>query len=360
MPNEMTGRTTQVAVHEVSADATLRLPGLDLKAVSGWFADALDDGSGPISARLIAGGKSNLTYEISNGTRNLVLRRPPIGKALATAHDITREFRVMSALAQTDVPVPDVLAFCADANVIGSPFYIMEMVDGAVFRRADDLRSRGPQRTGAVSTGLVDALVALHQVDPAAVGLDAFGRTEGFLERQTRRWTKQLELSSRRVLPAAEELRGRLVSEVPAQFIPGIVHGDYRLDNVLIDDHDRPAAIIDWEMATLGDPLTDLALLVMYHRLAQIPGGELISDVAAAPGYIAETQVRQRYLDHSGRDTPHFGFYLGLAAYKLAAIVEGVHHRHSVGQTVGEGFEGVEVLTEPLLEIGLTAMREET
>ncbi|GHE84010.1 acyl-CoA dehydrogenase [Amycolatopsis deserti] len=330
------------------------LPGLDLTRLAGWLA-----AERRLSARLIAGGRSNLTYEISDGERAWVLRRPPVGPVPATAHDVAREYRVMAALAGTAVPVPAVHALCTDDSVIGAPFYLMEKVDGTPFRSAAQLAPLGPERVRRISLRLVDTLVALHDIDPAAVGLADFGRADGFLPRQVRRWSAQLAASPGRDLPPAEELRSLLESNVPAQSSPGIVHGDYRLDNVLVDSTDRPAAVVDWEMATIGDPLTDLALLIAYQKLSRLPGGELVTDAASAPGYLTEEEVRSRYRSRGGRDPVHFGFHLGLACYKLAAIVEGIHHRHLRGQTVGAGLPGIGALTGPLLEIGLAALKED-
>ena len=337
-----------------------RLPGLDLTRLADWFtAQGPGRPARPLSARLIAGGRSNLTYEIGDGERVWVLRRPPLGHVLATAHDVAREHWVLAALAGTAVPVPATGALCTDESVIGAPFYLMAKIDGTPFRSAADLEPLGPERVRRISLGLVDTLAALHEVDPVEVGLADFGRADGFLHRQVRRWSAQLAASRTRDLPRADRLRSRLTTDVPAPAVPGIVHGDYRLDNVLVDSADRPAAVVDWEMATLGDPLTDLALLIAYQKLAGLPGGALVTDVASAPGHLTEEEVRERYGSRSGRDLTRFGFYLGLACYKLAAIVEGVHHRHLRGQTVGTGFEGIGALTEPLLDIGLAALEED-
>ncbi|MFG2053173.1 phosphotransferase family protein [Micromonospora sp. NPDC048930] len=332
-------------------------PGLDLGRLSDWFAASVPGAGAHLTARLIAGGKSNLTYEVGDGRTTWVVRRPPLGHVLATAHDMAREYRVMSALRATDVPVPTTYALCTDADVLGAPFYVMERVAGTAYRHAAELGRLGPERTRVISTGLVDTLAALHAVDPAAVGLADFGRPDGFLARQVRRWKTQLDASYCRDLPAADELHARLVSGVPAESAPGIVHGDYRLDNVLTDDRDRLAAVIDWEMATLGDPLTDLALLVLYQRLGRL-AGVAVADASSAPGFLTEDEILQRYAARSTRELPRFGFYLGLAAFKLAAILEGIHYRHLRGQTVGSGFERLGEVTELLLDAGLTYLKE--
>lgn len=334
------------------------LPGLDLDRLSTWLRGQVDV-AGALSGTLIAGGKSNLTYQVGDGTTRWIVRRPPLGHVLATAHDMAREYRVMAALRDTDVPVPAMYALCQDDSVLGAPFYVMEHVEGTPYRTAAELTELGPERTRAISTSLIDTLAVLHAVDPVAVGLADFGRPEGFLERQVRRWKKQLDASHSRELPLADELYARLAADVPPESAVGIVHGDYRLDNVLTDSSDRPAAVIDWEMATLGDPLTDLALMVVYGRLAaDRSGNATVADASVAPGFLSEDEIIARYTARSDRDMSRFGFYLGLAAFKLAAILEGIHYRYLDGQTVGDGFDTIGAAIDPLLETGLTALKE--
>ena len=336
------------------------VPGLDLPRLGTWFVDHVAGmTSDVVTARRISGGKSNLTYEVSDGTSAWIVRRPPLGHVLATAHDMGREYRVMTALRGTVVPVPATYALCEDTEVVGAPFYVMEKVDGTPYRRRTELEAIGPERTRVVSERLVDTLVALHQVDPTDVGLADFGRPDGFLARQVGRWKKQMDASYHRDLPAADELHARLAASVPPESTAGIVHGDFRLDNVLVGDAtDRVNAVVDWEMATLGDPLTDLALMVFYQRLAGLDGGT-VSDVSNAPGYLTETEILARYDAASGRDLSRIGFYLGLAAYKLAAILEGIHYRYLHGQTVGEGFDTIGDAIHPLLDAGLSALKED-
>jgi aminoglycoside phosphotransferase (APT) family kinase protein len=327
-------------------------PGLDLGRLAGWLATAVPEADGPLSATLLAGGKSNLTYEVSDGTHSWVLRRPPLGHVLATAHDMAREYRVMAALRDTGVPVPRTYALCEAADVIGAPFYLMQRVEGTAYRWASQLAPLGPERARTISCELIDTLAALHAVDPAEVGLSDFGRPAGFLARQVSRWKRQLDASYCRDLPAAAELHAALAASVPEQSRDGIVHGDYRLDNVLVDDAGRLAAVIDWEMATLGDPLTDLALFLIYQRFAPMMRGS-IADASMAPGFLAEDEVLDQYAAASERDLANVGFYLGLAAFKLAVIAEGIYYRHLHGQTVGAGFGAVNSITEPLLEAGI-------
>ncbi|MFF0458344.1 phosphotransferase family protein [Nocardia africana] len=333
------------------------LPGLDLARLSGWFVKSVPGAYGQLSAQLLAGGKSNHTYEVSDGASTWIIRRPPLGHVPAKAHDMEREYRMMSAGQVTDVPVPRTYAFCRDEGVVGAPFYVMQRLAGTPYRTAAELKSARPERTRMIAVGLVDTLATLHDVNPAAVGLADFGRPEGFLARQVDLWKKQLDASHSRNLPVAAELHARLAAEVPKQSAPGIVHGDYRLENVLTDDHDRPAAVIDWEMATVGDPLTDLALLVVNQRLGVLRGRAMATDPMAAAGFLTEEEIIDRYLGRSDRNLTHFGFYLGLAAFKLAAVLEGIHYRYINGKTVGPGFERVGENVPALLDAGLRSVK---
>lgn len=332
---------------------------LDLARLAEWLHEALGSDPSPLSSRLIVGGRSNLTYEISSGTQKWILRRPPLGHVLGTAHDMSRECDVMAALAGTSVPVPMVHASCADPTVLGAPFYVMESVAGTPYRHASELDPLGPDRVRAISLHMVDALVALHDVDINATGLAKFGRPRGFLARQLHRWSTQLERSRSRELPGAVELHTRLAADVPTQTAPGLVHGDYRLDNLLIDNHDHVAAIIDWEMATIGDPITDLGLLVAYQRLSREAGGEIIADAPRAAGFVSENELTTRYLAASTRRPCRFGFYVGLAAYKLLSVAEGIHYRYLQGETAGVGFNEIGSLASLLVDIGLTALKED-
>ena len=333
------------------------LPGLDLDRFREFFEKACPgEITGPLTGSLVAGGKSNLTYIVGDGHREWVVRRPPLGHVLATAHDMTREHRVMTALRDTSVPVPRTFALCEDESVIGAKFYVMERVHGTPYRTAAELAPLGPERTRAISRRSVETLATLHSVDPVAVGLADFGRPEGFLERQVRRWKKQLDASHSRSLEGADELHALLAAGIPTEQAPAIVHGDYRLDNLLVDGQDRIAAVLDWEMATLGDPLTDIALMLVYGRLGSLDAS--VSDVSSAPGFLTEAETVELYGARSGRDLSAMGFYLGLASFKLAVILEGIHFRYTQGQTVGEGFDAVGAAVEPLIAAGITSLKE--
>ncbi|MEU9599609.1 phosphotransferase family protein [Streptomyces sp. NPDC048109] len=314
--------------------------------------------TGPLSGRLIEGGRSNLTYAVSDGAARWVVRRPPLGHVLATAHDMRREHHVISALHPTDVPVPRPVLLCEDEEVLGAPFYVMEFVEGTPYRTAEQLAPLGPERTRAAVLNLVDTLVGLHAVDPAEVGLADFGRPEGFLDRQLRRWAKQLDASRDRDLAGIDELHATLGRELPRSPAPTVVHGDYRLDNVLIGgEGDQIRAILDWEMSTLGDPLTDLGLLVMYSSPLGMPDSP-VSTTAQAPGHPAPAELIERYAARSGRDVTTVAWYTAFAWFKLAVILEGIHYRYTLGQTVGRGFDRIGDLVPVFIEHGLTTLQK--
>ncbi|MFF1442584.1 phosphotransferase family protein [Streptomyces sp. NPDC058295] len=315
---------------------------------------------GPLTGRLIEGGRSNLTYAVSDGTTKWVVRRPPLGHVLATAHDMRREHRVISALHPTSVPVPRPVLLCEDPDneaAPGAPFYVMEFVEGTPYRTAGELAPLGERRTRDAVLSLADTLVELHGVDPAAVGLADFGRPEGFLDRQLRRWGKQLDASRSRDLPGIDELHAALGRGLPHSPAPAVVHGDYRLDNVLIGDDDTIRAILDWEMSTLGDPLTDLGLLVMYSVPLVLPDSP-ISTTASAPGHPSPAELIERYATRSGRDVSAISWYTAFAWFKLAVILEGIHYRYTLGQTVGRGFDRIGELVPVFIEHGLTTLQE--
>lgn len=333
--------------------------GLDTAAVAEWLARVAPGAvAGPFEASLITGGKSNLTYLVTDGSHEYVVRRPPLGHVLATAHDMAREYRVMAALGPTDVPVPEMVALCEDVDVIGAPFYVMQKVEGTPYSRASQLAPLGAERTRAISERMVDTLVTLHAVDYRAVGLGEFGRPDGYLTRQVSRWKKQLASSTSRELPGMDELVAYLETHIPAQGEGTIVHGDFRLDNLLVAD-DQVTAVLDWEMSTLGDPLTDVALMLAYQQLAEAgpASGAVVTDAPLAAGYLDRDAVLARYAAGSGRDVSDIGFHLSLAFFKLAVILEGIHFRHSQGKTVGGGFEGIGDMIAPLIHAGRAASR---
>ncbi|MEV0072727.1 phosphotransferase family protein [Amycolatopsis sp. NPDC050768] len=334
-------------------------PGLDLARLRAYL-DEQRPGlvTGELTAEVVQGGRSNLTYIVGDGTHRWVVRRPPLGHVLPTAHDMAREFKVISGLAGTAVPVPRTVVLCQDADVLGAQFYVMEFVAGTPYRSDSELAVLGTERTREIGFRLVDTLVDLHAVDPEAVGLGDFGRPDGFLERQLRRWKKQLDGSRSRDLPGADELHDSLAAKLPTSGPATIVHGDYRLDNVLVDGDDRITAVLDWEMSTLGDPLTDLALLVAYAERDKV-SLQMVSNASSAPGYPSTDEVIARYAERSGRDVSALNWYVSFAFFKLAVILEGIYFRYSKGQTVGSGFEGIGDAVAPLVSHGYETLKEE-
>lgn len=334
---------------------------MDLAALTTYLQTNLPElAAGDLTAEIIAGGRSNLTYFISNDNTTFVLRRPPLGHVLDTAHDMSREYRVISALHGTSVPVAAPLLFCDDTDVIGSPFYLMEKVEGVVLRDFDDAVAIGPAQIPALSYRLVNTLGRLHATDPEAVGLEDFGRPEGFLERQIRRWTKQLKSSQSREVPGIDDLAAKLAARIPETQRTAIVHGDYRLDNVIVhrgDDGYDVAAVVDWEMSTLGDPLTDIGLFCVYWSglgaATLVPGADVTDPPAPFPSTDA---VISTYADSSGLDLEPLPWYIAFGSFKLAVIIEGIHYRHSLGKTVGDGFGGIGDLVQPLVDRGLLSL----
>lgn len=332
--------------------------GLDLAALAAYLTDAAPGLlSEPLHATLIAGGKSNLTYIVGDRARDVIVRRPPLGHVLATAHDMRREYRVITALAPTAVPVPTTYAICPDDSVLGAPFYVMERAIGTPYRLESELSALGEDRTRDITERLLDTLVALHAIDPASVGLSDFGRPEGFLARQVSRWGKQFAASRSRDLPDADRLRDALATQIPQEGAPAIIHGDYRLDNVLVDSADRITAVLDWEMATLGDPLTDVGVMAVYQQVGDIAPA-IVTDAAKAPGYLSVRQLRERYAVASGRDLSQMGWYTAMAWYKLGVILEGIHYRYQQGHTVGDGFADMGNYTPALFAAGLAALND--
>lgn len=337
------------------------VPGLDTAGLARWLAREHPGlaGEGPLRAALIDGGRSNLTYRVEGAKTPLVLRRPPLGHALPTAHDMRREHRVISALRGT-IPVPatvDVVDDTEAGEVTGTVFFVMEHVDGAVLdhpRRNADWTPQGLHRLGIE---VAEILADLHAAEPEPLGLGGFGRPEGYLDRQMRTWRRQLDASRSREVPALDALGDRLAAAVPDSGRAGIVHGDYRLDNMLVagaPDAPRIAAVLDWEMATLGDPLVDLGMLGMYWHIRELPGGDQAAGpIVAGAGYPSFDEVADAYAARAGTSVPDLRWYRAFACYKLAVILEGVHYRFTKGQTVGEGFDAIGALVAPLAEEGL-------
>jgi aminoglycoside phosphotransferase (APT) family kinase protein len=293
--------------------------------------------AGPFSFALIAGGHSNLTYRVVGSDGHpLVLRRPPLGQLLASAHDMEREHRIIAALADTPVPVPAARAYCADASVSGAPFYVMDFVEGYVIRdrlAAEALLTEPARR--AAGAHLVDTLAAIHAVDVEAVGLSDLGRHEGYVARQLKRWYGQWQQSKTRELPAIDELHEVLGAHIPDQGPACIVHGDYRLDNTMVSADGRVVAVLDWEICTLGDPLADVGLLMVYWTGPTDEPSAWTGSASTAPGFPDRAALLQRYAEATGRPVETIDFYVAFAFWKLACILEGVYARYLAGALGG-------------------------
>ncbi len=349
-----------------SSSGVRALPGLDIAALQEWLLANEPSllGAVPLSAALIAGGRSNLTYVIRGASEPLVLRRPPLGHVQTTAHDMAREFRVISALRGSRVPVPRAIRFVDDASAgVDAPFYLMERVKGRPISTRKDNAEYSPAQLRELSLDLARTLAHLHTIAPDTVGLDDFGHPDGFLERQVARWGKQYDGSRSRELPELDALQASLRTSIPETRRSSILHGDYRLDNALVRDiagAPSISAVLDWEMATLGDSLTDLGLLGLYWGVNETEGvaGAVPSSVDAAAGYPSFDELVDEYSAVTGVAIPELPWYLALAAFKLAVILEGIHFRFQAGQTVGEGFDRIGMLVTPLARAGRRFLQE--
>ena len=332
--------------------------GIDVAKVSEWLADNVADARAPFSFQLIAGGRSNLTFLVTddNGIR-YVLRRPPLGHVLATAHDMAREHRIISAVGQTNVPVPATLGLCTDETVNGAPFYVMNFVDGVVLDNAEKAELLDKSLRRSASFNLIDVLCELHDVDIDAVGLGNLAKREGFIERQIKRWSTQWENSKTRELPEMDEVVRLLSTKVPRQQDVSIAHGDFRFGNVLTDvATGRIAAVLDWELCTLGDPLADLGYIGVYW--SDGPASALrANDPTPAGGFTTYGELVERYATKTGRDVSGVDYYVAFSCWRLAVISEGVYARYLHGAMGNqEGIDmtvmkaGVDALTIRALE----------
>jgi len=325
--------------------------GIDIDAVTRWYEDHVEGTTPPLTFDLIAGGHSNLTYLVDDaGGRRTVLRRPPLGQVLASAHDMGREHRIIAALADTDIPVPPTLGYVSDDSVNDAPFYVMDFVDGHVLRNRDDAMALSPAARTRAGDSLVEVLARIHAVDVDAVGLGDLGRKEGYIERQLKRWYGQWGKTKTRELPAIDEVHRILSAEIPDQGPAAIVHGDYRLDNCMVDDDGEVIAVLDWELCTLGDPLADVGLLMVYWSEPGDPSPTLGAPTTAE-GMRTRQEVLDRYAEASGRDLSRIDYYTAFGYWKLACIVEGVYARYvggSMGARDTSDFDGFKHQVEAL------------
>ena len=312
----------------------------------------------PLDFEFVSGGRSNLTYRVTdaNGSR-YVLRRPPLRQVLATAHDMAREHRIISALDGTSVPVPAALAICDDPEVNGAPFYVMAHVDGHVVRDSDTaarVLTEGARRTASES--LVDVLAAIHAVDVDAVGLGDLGRREGYIERQLKRWRGQLDHATSKVPDELFEVHDQLATMIPAQTSTGIVHGDYRLDNCIVGDDGRVRAVLDWELCTLGDTLADIGQMLVYWT---DPDDEDVNEALVGaptilPGFLRRDEVAAMYADRTGRDLRDIDFYVAFASWRIGCILQGVTDRFRDGAMADQEVD-VDVFADRVHGMGVRA-----
>lgn len=310
--------------------------GINHEAVSAWLEANVEGAKGPFTFEFITGGHSNLTYKVttSDGTE-LVLRRPPLGAVIATAHDMGREHRIISAVNNTDVPVPVALAHCEDESVNEAPFYVMSFVDGIVLHNAEIAEQVLPDvaQRMAISNNTIDVLAQLHLADPDEIGLGELARKDAYLDRQLRRWQGQWEKTKTRELPDMEEAYALLVEAKPEQRYTGVVHGDYRLGNMLIDaGNGDVVGVLDWELCTLGDVLADLGYLLNNW----VEEGESLTEGAttyptAVGGFATREEMVARYIEKTGFEVTNIDYYRAFQKWRLAAIIEGVYARYLKG-----------------------------
>jgi len=338
------------------------IPGIDNESVTTWLNTHVDGLEGPYDFSLIEGGRSNLTYMVTdrNG-RRFVLRRPPLGRVLATAHDMGREHKIISAVGTTNVPVPQTLGLCSDEAVNQAPFYVMDFVDGVVLDSPEKGAELSVDQREAVAFNLIDVMADLHAVDVDAVGLGDLARREGYVERQVKRWTRQWADSRTRDLAAIDEVAELLAASIPEQQSVAIAHGDYRLGNCLTDlENNRIAAVLDWELCTLGDPLADLGYLGVYWADPE-GNGQRSNDPTGAGQFPPYEQLVERYAARTGRDVSNIPYYVAFSAFRLAVISEGVYARYlhgAMGDDVDpEILNGFRDAVEELAVGALTTLR---
>ena len=337
------------------------MQGIDVAPVSRWLEHNIPGAVAPFTFDLIAGGRSNLTFKVAgaDGTP-FVLRRPPLGHVLATAHDMAREHRIIAAVGTTSVPVPPALGLCTDEAVNGAPFYVMGFVDGVVLDNPDKAALMAPELRVPASHHLIDVLADLHDVEVDAVGLGDLAKREGYVERQLKRWSTQWEQSKTRELPAIDEVARRLSEHIPVQQGVSIAHGDYRFGNCLTDvTAGRIAAVLDWELCTLGDPLADVGYLGVYWFDGEAANLRA-NDPTPAGGFPAYSAMVERYATRTGRDVGNIDYYVAFSCWRLAVISEGVFARYlhgAMGKQDGVDFDSFRIGTDGLAERALSAVR---
>ncbi|MBM7244371.1 phosphotransferase family protein [Rhodococcus fascians] len=333
------------------------LPGMNRVALERFLHAEGIDVDGELTVEMISGGRSNLTYKVYDDTSTWVVRRPPTSGLTPSAHDMAREWAVTDALASTAVPVAETVAFDREGDVLGAPMTVVRFVPGRVVRTREDLRDLTDEQVADNAAELVRVLAELHAVDPAAVGLEKFGRPDGFVARQVATWARQWQTVKTRELPDVDRLHRALEAAVPTGSAASIVHGDFRVDNTILDVEDvsSVAAVVDWEMSTLGDPLTDVALMCVYRQ--PVFDAVLGADAAwTSDRYPSAADLVQQYAVRSGRKVDNWGFYVALANFKLGVIGEGITHRALSGSDTGAGARNAAEATGEFIAAGLRAL----
>jgi aminoglycoside phosphotransferase (APT) family kinase protein len=338
------------------------IEGIDHDGVSSWLASSIGDATPPFTFELIAGGRSNLTYRVTDAAGNaFALRRPPVSHVLPTAHDMKREYTVISALFDTGVPVPRTFGLCNDLSVNGAPFFVMSFVNGHILRNEEAALLLSEASRARAGHSLVDTLAQLHAVDVDAIGLGDFARRQGYIERQLKRWHSQFTQSTVDGVTGPvviDRVHDLLAAHVPDQQAVSIVHGDYRLDNTVLDDDGTVRAILDWEICTLGDPLADLGLLCVYWAEPDDDDPTLIGVTpTAAPGFPRRSELISRYASASGLDVSQISYYQAFGYWKLACILQGVHARYAGGAAAGDR-SGVDQFASHVGRLGERALTE--
>ena len=331
---------------------------LDLTRLEPFLRRHFPDEGAAIRVRQFPSGHSNLTYLVSLGDREFVLRRPPFGSKVKTAHDMGREFRVLSKLHDVYAPAPKVLLYCDDEAELGAPFYLMEPIAGIIIRRTVPASvDFSPAVAKRLSESFIDNLARLHDLDYAAAGLSDLGKPQGYLERQVRGWTERYHGAKTHEFAGIEKIFSWMQKNMPASSDAALIHNDYKYDNIVLDASDvtKIAGVLDWEMCTIGDPLSDLGGALAYWVERDDP--EDLRAIHWAPtdarGTLTRAELAQRYAEKTGRDVSHISFYLAFAYFKIAVIVQQIYYRYQQGLTKDERFASMPVVVEALLRAAL-------
>lgn len=335
----------------------------ELRGIADVMTDADVSLTGSLRGRLLTGGRSNLTFLLEDDVHTWVMRTPPRAGRTPSAHDVAREFRAIDALGGSAVPVPPAVVLCEDDAVLGGPFAISGFVEGRTIQTRDQLAELTDSQVTTTIDALTETLAALHRIDHVAVGLERFGRPDAYAERQLKRWSGQWEIvgasATDEVSRLAADLVARLGKNLPVQAATGIVHGDFRLDNTLVliaETRTTVAAVVDWELSTIGDPVADVASMCVYRD----PSFDLIVGAPAAwtsTRLPSAAELAASYEKAGGVALRDFDQHLALAHFKLAVIAAGIDHRHRAGATSGDGFDTAGQSVRPLLEAGLACLR---